>query len=122
MMEPPHTPRFEANFTQPTSTEGDAEAALEALRAAIQQPQPADNLAAASSAPRTEDDDAQATLEKALGALSQLSSTSQTIFDHMNLPGVIQGLTGSFKLLVESNRRQTDIVKGLVAQLSGQRE
>ena len=119
---------FVPHFTQPASNEGDAEAALEALRAAIGQPAVSEHLPEVedfpapppTTRPPIDSNEIQATLEKALAALSQLSNTSQTILDNMNLPGVIQGLTGSLRLLVESNRRQADIVRGLLAQLSGQ--
>jgi len=122
-------PAFVPDFTQSASNEGDAEAALEALRAAIGQPAVSDHLPetedftahpSTSQQPANDSEHIQATLERALAALRQLSNTSQTILDNMNLPEVIQGLTGSLKLLVESNRRQADIVRGLVAQLSGQ--
>ncbi len=124
-MDIPDPIHFDPTFAQPTPIEGDAEAALEALRAAIGQPVedfsqptplPQPQPSTSNDVTRTQ------TLEKGLAALSQLSDTSQTILDNMNLPGVIQGLTGSLRLLVESNRRQADIVRGLVAQLSGNGE
>lgn len=58
-------------------------------------------------------------LDKAMIALTQLSATNQSILDNMNLTGMLQGLAGSLKLLVESNRRQGDIVRNLVIQLGG---
>ena len=113
---------IESRSSEPTVGEGDAEAALEALRAAIGQPVDDDPPPPFSFRQSRMPIDAQQTLAKALAALSQLSSTSQTILDNLNLPGVIQGLTGSLKVLVESNRRQAEIVHGLLGQLSGQGE
>jgi hypothetical protein len=59
-------------------------------------------------------------MEKALSALTQLVGSNQTVLDNMNMPAVLAGLAGSFKLLVESQRRQAEMVKGLAAQLAGQ--
>ncbi|RSH94882.1 hypothetical protein EHS25_004688 [Saitozyma podzolica] len=141
----------------------DAEAALEALRAAIAQPSGDlhdDALAAVSSDEAHEAHEAnevhsaeieaeagdgaesesnlpgagsgagvgvglathaqQLAMEKALSALTQLVGSNQTVLDNMNMPAVLAGLAGSFKLLVESQRRQAEMVKGLAAQLAGQ--
>jgi hypothetical protein len=62
----------------------------------------------------------QLAMEKALSALTQLVGSNQTVLDNMNMPAVLAGLAGSFKLLVESQRRQAEMVKGLAAQLAGQ--
>jgi hypothetical protein len=62
----------------------------------------------------------QQALEKALAALTQLVGSNQTILDNMNMPTVLAGLAGSFRLLVESQRRQAEVVKGLAAQIGGQ--
>jgi hypothetical protein len=62
----------------------------------------------------------QLAMEKALSALTQLVGSNQTVLDNMNMPAVLAGLAGSFKLLVESQRRQAEMVKGLTAQLAGQ--
>ncbi|KAL7420018.1 hypothetical protein Q5752_004982 [Cryptotrichosporon argae] len=58
-------------------------------------------------------------LEKAVGALQQLSAASQTMLDNMNLGEVLAGIATSFKVLVDSQRRQTEIVKNLVDSVQG---
>jgi hypothetical protein len=119
------SPSLEPHFDPPAPTEGDAEAALEALRVAIGQPAediPAPPVPTSNRSQILSANETQQTLERALAALNQLSSTSQTIVDNMNLPSVISGLSGSLRMLVESNRRQADIVRDLVGQLSGQGE
>ena len=130
-MDLPPTSHFDPSFTHNTHNDGDAEAALEALRVAIGQPVQEFTTPSAPSQIEPQSslqahveltNDTQQTIEKALGALSQLSGTSQTILENMNIPGIIQGLTGSLRLLVESNKSQTEVVRGLLAQLSGQGE
>jgi hypothetical protein len=61
----------------------------------------------------------QAHLERTLQALTMLGNTSQQIVESMNLPGVISNLVGSLKVLVETQTRQRELVRGLVAQLGG---
>ena len=110
------------------NTHPDAEAALEALRAAINQDDY--HTAQVTSVAEPPETEAQASInsltvnqqkavDKALAALSQLSTTNQTILDNMNIPGLIQGLVGSLELLVKSSKRQTEIVKVLHGQLMG---
>ena len=113
----------------------DAEAALEALRAAIGG-NPTEEYTSAHDATLGSSSDIDPTLqsiaaasavtqaqkqalEKSLAALAQLSNTNQTILDQMNLPSMLQGLMGSLDLLVKSNKRQVEIVKNLHAQLTG---
>ena len=57
--------------------------------------------------------------QQALLLLTQLSSTSQTILDNMNLSTVLQSLASSFKLLMESTRRQAEILKRMTGQGEG---
>ena len=113
----------------------DAEAALEALRAAIGG-NPTEEYTSVHDASLGSSSDIDSTLqsvaaasavtmaqkqalEKSLAALTQLSNTNQTILDQMNLPSLLQGLMGSLDLLVKSNKRQVDIVKNLHNQLTG---
>ena len=101
----------------------DAEAALEALRVAISH----DAFPSASSPPAHTDPPTlvsaheltQQSMDRNLAALAQLSASNQQILDNMNLPGMVSGLAGSLKLLVESNKRQAEIVRGVIAQLGG---
>ncbi|ORY24468.1 hypothetical protein BCR39DRAFT_546724 [Naematelia encephala] len=122
---------FDLSGTHTDGDHNDAEATLEALRVAIAagdqsesdvyatsaslpvttQPAPTDNEGSGLSAAQ------QQSLEKAMLSLTQLSQTNQTILDNMNLPGMLQGLAGSLKLLVESNRRQAEVVKNLISQV-----
>lgn len=110
----------------------DAEAALAALRAAIGQPE----NDFATSTTSTEHDvnivepsssgmpvsglstSQQIALERAMAALAQLSNSNQTIFDNLNIPGMLQGLAGSLELILKSEKRQAEIVRNLHAQLS----
>jgi hypothetical protein len=120
-----HDTDFDIPESHHTHSNNDEDLTLEALRAAISAPslhpqhQTQDTTVTSVSHPQIV---VQQT-EKALAALNQLNSTNQTIVDSMNLQGVLQGLAGGMRLLVESNRRQADIVKGLVGlvgQSSGQ--
>ena len=61
-------------------------------------------------------------VEKSLAALTQLNDTSQSIVNRMDLPKLLQGLAGSFTLLVQTNKKQAEIVKNLHGQLSGTSE
>lgn len=57
--------------------------------------------------------------EKALSTLNQLSNNSNTILDSMNIPQMMTGMAGSLKLLVDSQKRQAEIVKSLVGRVHG---
>lgn len=52
-----------------------------------------------------------------LNSLSQLGSSNLTILDQMNVPSLIQGLSGSLDLLIKGNRKQAEIVKSLQSHL-----
>lgn len=112
------------------------EAALEALRAAISGSHDESSAAEASaSAPQTLQsadggDLGHPTLvpaqqvqvqsmDKAVAQLQQLSAASSQLIEGMNAPTVLNGLLGSFKLLVDSNRRQAELVKNLVDSING---
>lgn len=120
---------------------GDQEATLEALRAAFSESH--DNTVAADAAqavPATlhssgvgvpsESDLPPPTLvpasqvqvqsiDKAVSQLQQLSAANQSIVDQMDAPRILQGLMASYRLLYEGHRRQTELVKNIIASIEG---
>lgn len=58
-------------------------------------------------------------MDKAVAQLQQLSAASAQLIDGMNAPAVLNGLLSSFKLLVDSNRRQAELVKNLIDSING---
>ena len=124
------------NDNDPHST--DAEAALEALRAAINNDNTDDfttNQHDASNSGELESNAIagpsslneqttalsgnaiqQQSVEKVLASLSQLSSSNITIIDQLNVPSLLSGLAGSLELLVKSNKRQAELIRTLNAQ------
>lgn len=107
------------------------EAALEALRAAISGSHDEEGAAAIAASAQLNENDVQPptlvpasqvqvqSMDKAVAALQQLSSANQAIIDNMNAPAILQGLMGSFKVLADSNRRQTELVKNLIDSIQG---
>ena len=109
-------------------THQDAEAALEALRAAISQPgnvfaQPAavEQPVASSSSidpPSFVQPAQQQTLERGLASILQLSVGTQSVLESMDRDYKDLQLVANVKVLVDNNRKIGESVKGLQSSLT----
>lgn len=113
---------MDLNFDSPH----DEEAALEALRVAISHDHFNNNND--NNSDNVNDDIeptllttaevTQQNLERNMAALNSLVNSNQQLVDNLNLPGILLGLNGSLKLLLESNKRQNEIVRNIVTGMN----